>query len=117
MNARISLPNRRQSALLNFEFGAMRYAMAVGSYAGGGPAEVFIDCVATRTGRSAHTSMMASVCRDAAILISLALQHGVPAETMRNGITRGDVGDPATVIGAVLDELCGGDAPRTEVTS
>lgn len=106
MSARASLPNRRDCELFDFQFGELLFTIAVGRFPDGRPAEVFVDCVRTASGRSANTTDMAFVCRDAAILISLALQHSVPVETIRNGISRLNRGEPATVIGRVLDELC-----------
>jgi hypothetical protein len=48
---------------------------------------------------------MQSVARDAAILLSLALQHGVTVESIRHAITRNGNGAPASVVGAVVDAL------------
>jgi hypothetical protein len=47
-----------------------------------------------------------ALSRDGAVLISLALQHGVGLDVLRNSITRDQDGSPSTIIGAVLDELC-----------
>ena len=43
--------------------------------------------------------------RDASIILSLALQHGTPIETIRHAITRDDDGKACSVIGAIVDML------------
>lgn len=60
--------------------------------------EVFI------TGAKSGTEVEANV-RDTAILVSLALQHGVPIATMAAAITREGNGTASTIIGCVLDKL------------
>lgn len=101
MNGRSRLPNRRPSSVLSFMFNGMEYTATMGFYPDGALGEVFIDC--SRIGSTA-----AHMAQDAAVLISLAIQHGVPIEVMRAAMGRGD--DPATgpmqphsVAGAVLD--------------
>jgi hypothetical protein len=46
-----------------------------------------------------------ALARDGAVLVSLALQHGVPLATMRDAITCNQDGRPSSIIGAVLDKL------------
>src|SRR4249920_1884760 len=46
-----------------------------------------------------------AVARDGAILLSLAMQHGVPLDTIRHAVTREEDGRPSTIIGAVIDRL------------
>ena len=46
---------------------------------------------------------MADVIRDASIIISLALQHGVHIDTLRHSITRLNDNSAASIIGAALD--------------
>ena len=45
------------------------------------------------------------IARDAAVLLSLALQHGVPPETIRHAVTRGASEEPASILGAVVDSI------------
>lgn len=63
-------------------------------------AEVFINCAKT-------TSAQAANARDAAILISLALQHGVTLDTLRHGLTRDQTYEgkepPSSIAGHALD--------------
>ncbi len=46
-----------------------------------------------------------ALARDIGIILSLALQHGIPMAEMRDSITRLDDGTPAGAIGSVLDKL------------
>ena len=48
---------------------------------------------------------IASVARDAGVLLSLALQHGVPPNTIRHAVTRGASAEPASILGAIVDAL------------
>ena len=50
-------------------------------------------------------SDLASLVRDAAITLSLALQHGVKIETLQHAVLRDARGEPLSLIGAVVDEL------------
>jgi hypothetical protein len=65
-------------------------------------AEVFLNCA--KSGTQAET-----LARDSAVLLSLALQHGVPIETISHAITRDADGKPSGPIGALVD-LMGGSA-------
>lgn len=58
--------------------------------------EVFIDA-----GQAGDT--LAALARDAAILISLCLQHGVSARSLAGALTRGADGEPMTIAGAAMD--------------
>ena len=40
-----------------------------------------------------------------AVVLSLALQHGVPPETIRHAVTRGASEEPASILGAVVDSI------------
>jgi ribonucleoside-diphosphate reductase alpha chain len=49
-----------------------------------------------------------AVARDAAVTLSLGLQHGVSIEAIRHAVTRnGSSGAPASIIGAVIDAVAG----------
>ena len=64
----------------------------------GALAEVFVD-----VGKSGTD--IASVARDAGVLLSLALQHGTAIETIRHAVTRNGSGEAASILGAVADHL------------
>jgi ribonucleoside-diphosphate reductase alpha chain len=74
------------------------FTVTVGLYADGTPGEVFIDGCKTGTD-------LESIARDAGVLLSLALQHGVPPKTIRHAITRGASEEPASILGAVVDAI------------
>lgn len=73
------LPNRRASTIVAFEHLGHRFR-ASGSYSGDGLlAEVFID-----TGK--FGSAVQQHADNCAVLASIALQHGVPIETVRHSV-------------------------------
>jgi ribonucleoside-diphosphate reductase alpha chain len=102
MTARNVLPQRRFSETFELSHGKVSYRVSVGYFEGGfwsgWPAEVFIS--APKSG-----SEVEAIARDAAVLVSIALQHGVPLDVMAHSITRDSDGRPSTIMGAVLDEL------------
>jgi hypothetical protein len=97
MNRR-RLPNRRLHEILEFEFRGLAYSAGIGRYENGDLAEVFLEC-------SKAQSQSAADARDAAICLSIALQHGVPAEAIRSAVTRDSQGQPSGIVGAALDLL------------
>ncbi len=97
---RTNLAPRRGHDVREFFFHGHYYTLGVGYFADGMPAEVFLDCRKV-------TSEAASIARDAAVLLSIALQYGTPLETLRGAVTREEDGSPSSVTGAVLDILCG----------
>jgi hypothetical protein len=80
MTDRERLPNRRASFRFNFEHDGHRYCATGSRFADGRLAEIFIDLPA-KMGSPLHLS-----ASTAAILVSLLLQHGVEAETIRHSI-------------------------------
>lgn len=46
-----------------------------------------------------------AVCRDAAILLSLAVQYGCPLPTIQGALTRNEDGSPQSVMGRVVDRV------------
>jgi hypothetical protein len=98
MSVRRRLPQRRANETREMAFRGRDYRLTVGRFEGGALAEVFIDAEKASTDS-------ADDARDAALCLSLALQYGVPADTIRQAVTRGSDGAPAGVIGAALDLL------------
>ncbi|MGJ0507407.1 MAG: hypothetical protein ACR652_09775 [Methylocystis sp.] len=92
------LPNRRRHEIYNFTFRGRPYIAGVGRFPDGRVAELFIDSEKASTDA-------ADDARDAAVAVSLALQHGTPLEAIRGAVTRDAAGRPAGIIGAVLDLL------------
>lgn len=102
MSNRHTLQTRRAHELIDFEFRNLSYVLGVGRYPDGELAEIFIDCAKASTDA-------ANDARDGAVCLSLALQHGTPANAIRAAVTRDENGNPAGVVGCVLDLLAGGD--------
>jgi hypothetical protein len=102
MNAphRRPLPMRRHSETFEMEFDgfAKKYFITVGYYNDGTIGEVFIN-------HPASGMQSEAIARDGAVVISLALQSGVPLETLQHAITRNDRNEPSSIVGAVVDRL------------
>jgi len=112
MTARNTLPQRRYAETFEMQHGKQNtvFSVTIGYYnapwfdahgARGIEArvgEVFIH-------GSKSGSDFEAVARDGAILLSLALQHGVALETIKHAITREQDGSPSTIVGAVVDRL------------
>ena len=92
------LPLRRAAETVNMRFWNQLFTVTVGFYADGRPGEVFID--GCKTGNDIEP-----IARDAGVLLSLALQHGVPPDTIRHAVTRGASEEPASILGAVADSI------------
>ena len=92
------LPQRRAAETFNMRFWNQLFTVTIGFYADGTPGEVFID--GGKTGQDIQ-----STARDAAVVLSLALQHGVPPNTIRHAVTRGASAEPASILGAIVDAL------------
>ena len=100
---RSRLPNRRPCEILDFTFRGKAYTLLVGRFVDGRIAEAFVEPMKV-------ASDVAEDSRDAGIILSLALQSGVPLETMRSAVSRVDGGRPGSLTGHVLDILAAGVA-------
>jgi ribonucleoside-diphosphate reductase alpha chain len=76
------LPGRRHHWLYRFECDGQAYTGGIGRFPDGRVSEVFIN--GGKVGTAAETS-----AQDAAIVASLALQHGCPVETILHSLARG----------------------------
>jgi hypothetical protein len=94
------LSQRRPCETFNMSFGKQNttFTVTVGYYEDGRIGEVFID------GAKAG-SEMADITRDGAVLMSLALQHGVPLGVMQHAVSRNADHTAATIVGAVIDRI------------
>jgi hypothetical protein len=95
MSERVLLPNRRGAVAVNFTHRDQRFRAHIGHFAGGGVAEIFLD--ATRP-----DSALDAFAADAAILISLLLQHGATPAEIGHALRRAPDGLPASLIGAAI---------------
>jgi len=90
------LPNRRPHWLYRFESGGQVYTGGIGRFDDDRIAEIFIN--GAKVGSAAEAN-----AQDAAIVASLALQHGCPLETIRHALVR--TGGSAGPLAALLDEV------------
>ena len=74
------LPDWRASEVYQFEHRAVAYTATVSFFGDGRLAEIFIDCAKPGSGVAEHAN-------DAAVLVSLLLQHGVEAAAIRHSIS------------------------------
>ncbi len=95
---RKTLNNRRRSETFEFERDGSRYRMTVGYYPNGRLGEVFLNA-------DRANSLLDFLMSDAAILASLALQHGCPLDEIRHALKRDVRGLAASPIGAALDRI------------
>ena len=83
----------------NLNTGDQCYRAQVGHFPDTGSiAEIFIDAAKPNSALDAFAA-------DAAILISLLLQHGSSLAEIGHALRRSPNGEPASLIGAVVDEL------------
>jgi hypothetical protein len=97
MSRRI-LPQRRSAETFQLRFWNQPVSVTVGYYEDGTPGEIFVD--AGKTGQDVQ-----STARDAAVVLSLALQHGATVATIQHAVTRSGNGDAASILGAIIDQL------------
>jgi ribonucleoside-diphosphate reductase alpha chain len=95
MTSRQTLPNRRRSETLEIEHAGHRFALSFSRYEDGRTAEVFLS--SQQIG-----SPLEAIARDAAVTVSIALQHGAPLSTIYAALTKDHDGGPATLLGSAL---------------
>jgi hypothetical protein len=96
--SRAILPARREAETFEFDCRGLRYTATLGRHVNGQPAELFLSC-------HKQSSPADTDARDAAILISFALQHGATVETLANAMSRDASGAPQGLAGAALDAI------------
>ena len=90
------LPNKRQAVTTAFERDNLHFQMTVGFYPDGRTGEIFLNA-------EHANSLLDVLTHDAAILASLALQHGCSLETITHALKRDGQGTASSPIGAALD--------------
>jgi hypothetical protein len=98
MPARDRLPNRRLAETIAFERDGSRYCLTVGFYSDGRVGEVFLNA-------DRANSLLDVLASDAAIMASLALQHGCSLAEIVHALKRDSRGEAASPIGAALDQI------------
>jgi hypothetical protein len=94
------LPNRRASENFTFEIDGLRFTATVSRDRNGRVAEIFLNN--HKAGNQSDTN-----ARDAAIILSFALQHGADLETIRRALCRDSQGRALGPVGHALDLLAG----------
>lgn len=93
------LPSRRYSENFDLTCNGIHYKVTVGCAEDGSIGEVFMGMLKA-AGTPADTN-----ARDIAVLISLALQHGVSLQRMFDATTKRANGEPEELAGVVLRML------------
>jgi hypothetical protein len=93
------LDNRRGHELVTFRHDHIEFTAGIGRFPDGELAEIFLNAP-SKIGTAIDV-----VARDAAVLASLALQHGCPADTLRRALMRNVNGTASGALGALLDLL------------
>lgn len=99
MSKRKKLPNRRPTKLIKFEHMGQVFHATVGYYDSEmtRPGELFLNG-SQKSGSATDMSVS-----EAAIGVSLALQHGCPLRVLRDACLRDSSGNPSTPVGRALD--------------
>jgi hypothetical protein len=98
MTDRTRLPNRRPSTTFAVECNGLSYLATISRFADGRLAEIFIS----NAKAGSHSD---SAAKDAAVVCSIALQHGVPVDVIRHALLRDAHGNPSSPLGAALDQM------------
>ena len=91
-------PNRRECENFSFELNGLRFTATVSLFGDGRIAELFLNN--NKAGSAADIT-----ARDAAIILSFALQHGADPEAIRWALCRDGQGRALGPIGAALDRI------------
>lgn len=92
------LPARRACRTMTVTALNQSMIMSVGYYPDGRPGEVF--CSNNKSGTEVD-----ALARDAAVAVSMCLQHGVELETLAKAVTRERDGSASSLMGKLLDKL------------
>ena len=95
---RRTLPQRRAAETFTVVCRNQPVTITAGFYDDGTLGEVFIT-----TAKSGAD--LQNIANDAAVTLSLALQHHVSIEVIRHAVTRCNDGSPSSILGAVVDRL------------
>jgi hypothetical protein len=92
MSVRQRLANRRQSEFFQFQAMDLRFTGSISRYPNGDIAEIFID-------NHKAGSMVGTLVRDSAIILSFALQYGTDLDEIGKAVARdGPVGQAIDLI-------------------
>jgi hypothetical protein len=102
MMERERLPNRRGSETFRVDCAVLSYTATVSRFDDGRLGEIFIDT--HKAGSGADIA-----ARDAAIVCSIALQHGADLNVLRRALCRDGAGRATGPLGAALDLVAADD--------
>ena len=94
------LENRRRSTTFTVECNGLSYLATISQFADGRLAEIFIS----NAKAGSHSDAAA---KDAAVVCSIALQHGVPVDVIRHALLRDAQGRASSPLGEALDIITG----------
>ena len=103
MTARQRLPNRRLSETFALACNDLTYLATISRFPDGRLAEIFIS----NAKAGSHSD---SAAKDAAVVCSIALQHGISVDVIRHALLRDSHGRASSPLGAVLDLIAKPDA-------
>jgi hypothetical protein len=106
MTERQRLANRRRSETFGFECNGLHYTTTISRFDDGGLAEIFL-------GNAKSGSHSDAAAKDSAVVASIALQYGVPVETIRHALLRDGRGVASSPLGVALDLIATGDETPT----
>jgi hypothetical protein len=95
VSERERLPDRREAELVDFEHSGRKWTVAVGRFADGRIAEVFLD--------AQKSSPIVELARESALIASLAMQSDCPLETLRHALRDRDAGPLAAALAAITE--------------
>jgi ribonucleoside-diphosphate reductase alpha chain len=98
MSERRRLPHRRASESFDIESQGLRFTATVSQFPDGTIAEVFLQ-------NHKAGSMAGINAQDSAVVCSIALQYGVPLETIRRALMRDSQGRASGPLGTALDVI------------
>lgn len=92
------LPNRRPNEIQVFDRDGIRVTATIGYKPDGSVGEIFLNA-------DRADSMLDVLMSDAAIIASIALQHGVPLQQIAHSLKRDKLGIASSPIGAAIDRI------------
>jgi hypothetical protein len=106
MILRRRLPQRRGAIAVELKHAGHQFRMQIGCFPDGTLGEVFLDT-------TKQNSDLDAFAADAAILVSLLLQHGATPAEIGHALRRTPDGTAASLVGAVVDRLAEMGRPQS----